>query len=81
MTEAPIMLAQGACKNAQAYNACLAPKLVSCGSGTSTRASAINAPPPRRTSAGRPATRPDGAGELRVTVPRNETGETGSNAL
>jgi hypothetical protein len=37
MTEAPIMLAQGACKNAQAYNACLAPKLMSCSSGTSTQ--------------------------------------------
>ena len=31
------MLAQGACKNAEAYNACLAPKLVSCGSGASSQ--------------------------------------------
>ncbi|HEV7546228.1 MAG TPA: hypothetical protein VGO42_16845 [Reyranella sp.] len=37
MTEPPIMLAQGACKNAQAYNACLAPKLISCSSGTSSQ--------------------------------------------
>jgi hypothetical protein len=37
MAEAPTMLAQGACKNAEAYNACLAPKLVSCGSGASSQ--------------------------------------------
>ena len=37
MTKAPIMLAQAACKNAEAYNACLAPKLVNCGSGASSQ--------------------------------------------
>jgi hypothetical protein len=37
MTGPPIMLAQGACKNAEAYNACLAPKLIGCSSGTSSQ--------------------------------------------
>jgi hypothetical protein len=30
MTEPPIILAQGGCKNVEAYNACAAPKLLNC---------------------------------------------------
>jgi hypothetical protein len=37
MTEPPIILAQGACKNFEAYNACVAPKLINCNNGKYTK--------------------------------------------
>jgi hypothetical protein len=36
-TERPTILAQGGCKNFQAYNACVAPKLIGCNNARYTK--------------------------------------------